>query len=727
MIEVDYSSPKFGTLRAASPHAVYTRARWYDPWRYARGLYATEATWALSPDIGTAQLHWKYGVGMLRGERGFSVRTPDTGEVRYVKIEIAATDGNDVIPWIGMISGGAADAGGRGTSTPDGQSVVPSGSQTLSCLSLEKLLEDTAIRSAVWLDSEAGETFVSDRPLIFNAPRADGKPCGNRSSHPMNGSFVFSGRVGGEDQLWTTHHIVEYLLAHHWPRDFRDAPRLPVILDNQTRLTLMLLRDKPVVDPTHRTLREVLNQLLPPHRLLSWHLYVRDDALYFRVVPLTGDPIVFPDDGGVLLGCDRQVAINYELSRDVRPVHVLAHQESVDRIRLRGRPATVMFSLQWSEDNPGIDRGWTDEQEEKYETGASEQTGYDALDDEQKNQRNAEFRNRDELLGVYSRFAIPNDWNGETDQGRVFLNVYATDRYKICPRELFLLPTLPLLDGFKYETEVGAGGVKIKKTERAPGPHNELAPLVVFKDPEKLDDDDPDHYVQVETIGMQPAGSWGVPRGWSSHVMIPERDRAIVLQIDNAPQHVIAGLDDDPGGDGFSPLPVEAEANEALWHWRDALFTVAAEMGCHCEGVYPPELNVPGRDTIRELTIDAGDAYRLDRIHAGTVIGVQDDGSLERITEGVYLNDDRKKLAVRAEMAFAWFGVPRTSVRFSAPDLRTDIQLGDFVRTVVASGQPQTVNCTVTRISLSIPVDGGSLPTISYDTQFSQLDIGGLL
>ena len=726
MIEIDYTSPRFGTVRQASPHRVLTKARWSQPWREAKGLYALDMTWSLSPGVGTATLHWKYGVGMLRGERGFSVRTPDTGDVRYVKIEVATTDGRDVIPWVGIVTGQTDNAGGRGIFDARGNPIA-SGFQSLPCVALEKVLDDTVIRSATWYDNEAGETFTLDRPITFNAPRADEKPRGNRSSVQPAGSYVFSGRVDGDGELWTTHTILEYLLAYHWPRDFKDTVRLPVSIDANSRLTLMLIKDKPVLDPTHRTLREVINQLLPPQRLLSWHLYVRDDAIYFRVVPLTADGLVFPDDGGMLLGAERDVAINYETGRDVRPLLVRSHHDEVDRVRLRGRRGIAVWSPKWSEENPAIDRGWKEEQEEKYELGDPSDDLADAPVEEHL-RRNAAYRNRDELKTVYSRYVIPHDWNGSTPDGAVFPNVYDTPRYRAYPRELFLLPTLPLLDGYKYETEAGAAGVKIKRTEIAPGPHNELAPLAAFKDP---DYDDPVRYVQADVLGMQAEQSGDgidtASRRWSAHVQIPRYDRAIVLNVTGGPQHVIAGADHEVGGDGFFPLTIEAFNFQKPWHWRDAYFTVAAEMDCFCEGVYPPQLDAPGRDTIRELVVDAGDVYRLDRLHKGTVLGIKDDGSLDKLTESVWLNDDRTKLAVRAELAFAWYGVPRSSVRFSAPDIRTELQLGDFVRTITASGEPTTVNCTVTQIRLTLPVDGGSAPQIEYDTQFSLLDIGALL
>jgi hypothetical protein len=722
MESIVFKSKDYAQQRTVAKAQVFTKLRWRDQWLSAKGLYVNSLAWGLAPSFGTASFAWRYGVGMLREDHSFNVYLPDAGHSRYVKVVIeCGENGEDSLFWYGIIQTSADQAGG--TTRTNAGGVVTTGEQTLSAIGLERLLFDSNVKHAHWLDAEDNNLYMVDRPIQFNEKITEASLRGNRSALCPEGTYVFEGHPEGNIH-WTTVDIVEYLLKYFSPRDAAGQVRIPIALDQRSRVALMHLKHRPHVAVEQQTnVRDILNQILPPQRLLSWFLEVEQDRILLRVVRLTNRNMLFPEDRGMLLGAERTISINYETAKDAQAVVVTEHSEVVDRVRMRGARATSTWSAKHTaDDNSPIDAGWSDPQKTKYDQGYSTAAGYAALTTDEKKMRNAEVRQRDELSTVYSRFAIPLDWDNRVNGTLVLPDFTGFANFKPYRRELFVSGQLALRDGYKYEVGQLPDGT-IKKTEIASGPHNPLPPLVLLKIPES----DPARYVQAELVGLKaPYGGDGSTKAsylGSAHVMIPDRDRSIVLRITGDHQHMIAGT----GDGGFVPLDVESATNQKLWDWRDAWFTISAELDFYAEGKYPPDDMLHQFDDQPKEMIVYAPQLRLDYIAPNTIVGVNADGTLDRLTHTVALfaADDRAKLQARAEIAFAWYGEPRTKISLTTAQVSSAIQLGDYVSHVFQGGERLPVNCTITGISMSFPT-GDSIPLISYETSFFNLDLGML-
>ncbi len=697
----------FGGLNLTLAPLVYTRARWADEWEYRPYLRCNWAQWTIQPGTSQAEIQWNYGPVQMHDMRQKETLLPDDGSRRYVKIEFpnnSYTIGETVEPifWYGMVFGMGTDQGAVADSLTDG-SLYETGAQSIQCVGLEKLLEDTVVCNSAWTDSE-GEMWRVDRGLTFNDYRADGTIGGNMSSVGFEGIPTFSGRILDDDASWTATYILKYLLKHHRPADKNGIP-IPfgLLVDGVWSDVLATIPDRPHL-PTHgRNVRDLINQLVSPDRFVAWTLEVDEtfNAVFIKLVPITGDPILLPS-GALVQANNRRWTFNIDHARTASAI-TLSHADAVERVRVQGARATSTFTI--SNADGTLEEGYTTTQKSSYDSGGSGKPGYAGATNNLKKKLNKWARARDDMKFVYSRFKIPHDWDGtagdgEGGDGGHFCPIdTATLRFKFNPREFELEPQLAMRDGYNYD-DLGGAADPTPPTKSGDGPFNHRPPIVLIRWPaEGMDASDLasiPRWLFIDQVGKMAEEDTAVSdpeTSWSGHVDIPKKDRAIVIKVTGEDQYVIAGAD-------YTQIS-GIETLKYLWDWKTIIATVTAKWDAHCEGVWPRfKADTSNADHIREAVFDAGDEYRLDWLVPNTVIGISTaTGGLQRSEDGGWIQNDKALLVDRARLAFLWYGVERRALQLSTSMINGSVQIGDFV---VETGSliPHAVNTVVTSIRI---------------------------
>lgn len=714
---------------------VYTRDRWDEEWTFQPDLRCNGCLAAVAPATGSAELVWTYGLVKQPDELEKSIILPDDGHRRYVRILWLNTEhafGDEIrhYVWYGIVNGVGARIGGVRS---DGFS-YETGEQTIQCVGLEKILDEQPIHKSAWFSHELQEVRFVDRGLAFNSDRADGVPGGNMEgiANWPNGVPVFSGKVLLDDSFWTTCDAIQYLVGFNRPSD-KNEVELPVGINPDSLALLEILQDRPQLETHGRTLRQMLNQLLPHQRFVTWYVSVDEslNAIFINIVPLPGDALELPSGDTIQANPRRW---NWQMNAGrTSPILVLSHAEGVERVRIQGarRTSTGSFS------NPDgtLVAGYTAAQKTLWDAGGEAGAAFAAAGSNKtkKNALNEEVRSRDALREVYSRFKCPDDWDGRCQNGEgvgtgalVFpfeqLFFPTTDIELFSPakfyqREVYFEPYVMLRDGYLYTTLTDSDGNTVAPVQLTDGPHNFLPPVVVIKTPATGSDASRlaafPRWRHIERLASELESVPGdASKQFSGHVSVPRLDRAIVIKVDGHKQYVIAGADytNKSYEDKYYP-----------WDWKTIIATVTIKGDEYCEGSWPAAADLPGNDYKREALFNAGDDYRLDWIAQGTVIGIDAEGALQRTTGG-WIQDDRQKLQDRARMAFAWYGVPRQAISFPTPKINGSIQLGDYVVSAGDVIHAHEINTVITSIRIDCQGAGmgGSppIPMITYQTDW---------
>ena len=183
-------------------------------------------------------------------------------------------------------------------------------------------------------------------------------------------------------------------------------------------------------------------------------------------------------------------------------------------------------------------------------------------------------------------------------------------------------------------------------------------------------------------------------RNWSGSVRIPQDSRAIELTVQGRPQHVLAFTD-------FTPL-ASIDEEEGEHEWQDCIITICVEDDRHAEGSFG-ESALP--DAHRVLLIDAGQRYKHDFIAEQTVVGIADDGTLQRANAG-YLTDDTDELEDIAKLAHGWYGTPRYALQFETHYMTSGLARGALIADLgIEWGDPNhyhpDINTVVTEIRIT--------------------------
>jgi hypothetical protein len=696
---------------------VYVKAQWDDEWTLEQHAHPLATVWALSPQsLGSAEINWTYGRGLRTGEIVFGTVYP-IGATYLIKIEWDSWYGITTSTWYGMVARVNNELGG--VQKDENDFLYRTGRQRLQCVSLVKVLLDTPIRFSAYWDEDSETIKHIERGLTFNQPGPDGLPRGNRSHLKHDGSYLFSNEVDDGD-FWSIKDIVEYLCIYNSPRDKAGVDRVSFTISEDSLSYLGAGSFRPVIETEGNNLKQILDQLITPERLLAYTIDVNDDgelelivySLYHGADPLAidGQLLALPNARKLDIAFDTAIGDAFQLTDYLSPA---------ERVRIRGARATSTFSISHADDT--LVKKWATSLETVYEAGASGWADYSTPDDSERKQRlNAAVRGRSDLRTVYALFGIPNTWDGTAKNGvgagaavSVFNWTSELEDFQFYNREVYLDPMTPLLTGYDYTNQD-------HPEPSGDGDYQPLPPLVVIAN-------DAGQYYNIEQIGRGAIGAQvhnTQSYAWSASVNVPHQSRNLYLPVQGEAQHIL-------DKNGFSPLPVDD--NHGAWEWENIIATVTVQWDVFCEGAWPATKgDLPNTDYVREVVLYAGDNYRLDWLAAGTVVGLETaDGTLQRAYAGMWLQDDRKKLLERAKLAFEWLRRPRQALTFNTCRITREIRLGDLIRYFgellpvgfqTNSQSLPEVNCVVSEIRIEAPM--GDLnnpppaPRIVYVTDF---------
>ncbi len=713
---------------------VYYRQNWADDWTVAAGIGVDRVIWAAAPRISTAQLYWRYGFGKLAGAATFQQLTRKDWSRFYIKIGIRSPSlleaGNYVTTnWYGIVDLTRDIIEGPDLPYPQ------AGQQALIAYGLEAELYRCVIRDIQFVQKGTGTVLRYMAGLECNA---DGKA--NRTpSKTADGYYVFAEDLSTA-QFWSTRDIVEYVIGDHGLHDSstpdggerQDGVSIPMTIDAGALANLPNW-DAPEVTLHGKSPGQVLNQVIARQRLLGWYAAVDElttpDTLKIVPFTFTGTPITITAGKTIAANSNTKhvevygssesdVAVQWDSSGQFDQVIVEGcKRRSVFTI---GQPAGWGYTLQ---------AGWTTALETLYEQAGSTDPAY-PTDIDDRRRRNALVRGSDKLATVFSRFEIPDTWNFTCGDGGgvnwypVFLPdvVYGqADEFDLATimyrPHLDLLPTLPLLADVDYSGGI-TGGTWLGKGDR----HEEMAPIVLIETPEQAG-----KFVVIETAGIRS----DLPRThedgndrWSASVRVnssKKRDPAIYVNVSGQAQHVIAGAD-------FSPLAEDKACG--AYDWRTMVATVAVEEDRRCYGAYPEAGDLPSREILRVLRIQADDSdskeFRQDFMPEGTVLGINQAGELVKSPQPQWINDARTKLYELAKFAFQWYGIERCSLELSTKKVNGHLSIGDLIVSLSRSATADIdIGTCITQIMLDNPLSSAAAPPVArmtIITAYAELD-----
>lgn len=730
-----------GGLRDVGGHTVEFRRRWTDDWTAYANAHCTDAVWAASPTMPTATIVWPYGIVKTTESNAYQVATKVTVSRWYVRVtfvtdvdEAALADEDDpdrgTKVWYGVVADVQDDQAGY---VESGGTKYATGQQTLNCYGLEYLLDQSSIKSS-WYDVVEMMPEETDAAVTFNR---DGR--GNRSfarlpGEEIDNAYVFVDPSHSEVPTWSTRDIVRYLLRWQGPSKSSTYYNrgIKFKLEWETRLNHA---DAPVLPQEGVTVLSLLQRLIDRRRLMSFYLQVNDDDVV-ELVPFSFTPTDIDLTEWVTWIVPyntSQKTIYYEQDELTRLATREVDVKAVDRVIARGakRTSTCTMYVDETLGSELLEPEWDTEtggDEETYEAGASNVTGYSTWDLKTKQARNQEVRSHEDLRAVYSWFRLSMFWDGTVDFSGTVFPVFVDDEGRAVDDfysgAIRILPYIPLYAGIEY------GGMDPALGE--PSDPAYRRPFAIFKDPVTQRYLHGERIAELSEGDFDPVGDGNNYR-WSATVRAQNVLPIIEVNVSGEPQHVIANTD-------FSPLAgVDRELGQ--FDYRDIgtdrgmLVTLALEEPRYAEASYPAA-GVPddaGIDAQRALVIWAGDDYRKDYVANLTVTDVDDDGALVRTDTSYikYVRDDTDQLAVMARMAYEWYTTDRSIVTLETKRLTNELSVGDMITTLgditidSYTTHSHTVNTPITTIRIQTPrIRPGSLaePTMTVVTGAAELD-----
>lgn len=729
MSTLHFISPTGADVKA---QRTYWKERWADPWTLmSPKLWCNAAQWTAAPSLPVAELHWRYGIALEPGQHQFAARFKESNRLRqYVKVEYDTfavdPEATDPLRWYGSVEIELDDFQGVVERAVGGDVIAfASGKNFFTCYGLEALLDTAFVTTSVVSKLEGGVAIVN-RAIAFNAGGI-----GNMSPAPgPDGVYVFHHSREGAG-TWSTWAAVNYLLKYHTPKDFNGQALLPFELGG-VGLGALTPYDELNLPTQGKTLRELLNILIPRQRLAGWSLMPEDTAGGAIVVTpftMTGTaiPLEIPSAPFWTIPAN---PLQYRLATEKDRGRELPIKRSTadacDQVIVQGarRTSTATFSFY----DGTLAKGWSDALETAYEAAASGEADYAGLELYEKMHRNEQARAADQFLPVYQRFVLPAAFAflvGDGLSGTPTNPLAPTDgdplvANRLAADDLGFTIYLALQEGFENAV--------MPPTEVEEPPHRQQKPLVFYP---RSDSTGPEpRYRQIDAIGISAETPEAMDAGdvWSARVKVAE-DGALWIDLEGEHPEDFAYAD-------FTRLP-DVDEDPALLgqaDFRQMLCTLTVEWSEYAVGICPLAA-APGRDIVRRFVIDAGDKYRCDYLCPNTIVGLTPaTGELVRCDDGGFIRDDRDQLLAIARVAWCWYSVTRRSIVFETSLLNSSLRIGSFITAIgddAVEGDVHTeeINSVVTSIEVRSPSVEGSgnpqpaVPQIKYETAYGELDV----
>lgn len=676
-------------------------------WTQVDDLYLQRLSLNLAPGIDEADLLWQFGT-----IDGAYVANLDLAG-KYVRIECA----DPAIDWVGYVLGkrqtrwGQEDDGG-------GQQRLTGGDSLLRAVGLEWFIGRKIIASDKVKTSSGTATI--NRAIGFNTGSGAGRgvelePLENKSTA---GSYFELGKIGRE--AWSIKEAVEYLLDFHAPQD-KDGNIEPVAWDFDAPASLLTYLNAQPCPPTPtegRSVLQVLNTLLSPRRGLQWRIEWFNGFSTATVTADTLAPSNVSLPGGLTLPANSdQTTLAPDAETELTSCNVeVDYSRRYDQVIVRGARKRAVFTVSQAASN--LEAGWSSAQETTYIAGASGDSGYGALSDDDKKRANDRVREAGELERVYQVYRIPDNWDGRSNDG----STSGTKQYA-CPNinyetgsiiggsdiampGLRLLPTLPLVAGWDYFDATnptdGDGSDANYQWQR---------PFAVIDAGEASTQW---RFVHAINTTDEDDGSGGtVQRRTSYHMRALPGEPAFQLVPGGGLSHALAKNHFNDATDPPSNYATELD-------YAGLRATVCGEWDEYCEGTSPLAGSTPSSDPLDTLYISIGTRARFDYLAAGTIYDCRK-GALKTVSVGGLLRDDRDLCHQIATIAHEWYATDRGTVSLTLGSVVTPVTLGQLVTTVGTAEAAETVNAVVSRVTYDFAAGRASI-----SCGFEDLDFAGL-
>lgn len=667
---------------------VSIRQSWADAWQSAPYLRCDRVVYGTGSRPGTARFQYFYGRIQRSDDDQFSLYLPYDIAKWYVKVEYTDESSPTVDKtWYGIIVSTREQY--------EGDAPEDSGLQLVTAFEMSWALSRVQITSDVVVKAGDPDGTRIERPISFNfregfaatdrrrGNRTPNKPAG-ASTHQFDGNFDSA-------ELWTITDAVEYLLWAHSPWG-TNGPDLAV--GNPTFFDWYA----PPIPTEGRSVLDVISQLVDERRGFGWNFLVSGDEstvnVWFYSYAQTQVTIDTPPRT-LLPANGSQVAITTAGDPSYTQVQLgLDAQKKYGQIRSIGARRRAIFTMGQSRQSSDAD--WTGTEETAYKTGDPSVTTGDLSDQTLAHDK---YRWRDELNHVYTRFKLPDDWDGLINGSDPVCPVIdsngdpsPTTVVPFWQPGLRFLSALPIRQGWKYTDPANP----TKTTEDAPfrkmfaiyGLDNK------FHTNEQLRALNADEKKKLRFTAM----------------VLAEPDRPAVRSIPSTIPHA-------QGKTYFDPATYKTAFPNLVIDWKDIQFTVCAEWDDYVEGQYPdtPEEAFDSDDV---LVIRAGSQYKLDWMAKDTAYDVGDDGVELTSAQGGFIQDDRQRLADLSKAAWTWYGVPRSAIMLARAKIAAPISVGGMITTL----DGQTVNSVVVSITDDF-LDGSQ----RLETSIGKLDIRRLV
>lgn len=726
-------------IREASAHKVYLKENWTGGWEEQPWLYCTWCTFAAAPSVSAAAFEWRYGIGLRQGEMEFCHEAHANWLGKWVKVEIEQppdADGNpqDPIVWRGRFEEDARRPEGAFVGVK--QARQESGDQALLAYGLEAVLDRHKITSSFYTLVGSGGALWDlrvRRGLTFNLPN-QGANAGNRMPYTSNRgtyTFTFSVAAGGFCDYWSTRDILQYLAAYHPPDEsevIQGACAIELVID-QDALDAGIVPDwdRPIVASHGRTLKSILDELLDRRRLLSYAVEVDDEdplneKLVIRPFTFLDEEVELPS-GQVLPANEDQISLDLDAVVDLEPAIVRrSTSQTYDQVVAVGDRVLCVGSFSY--EDATLEAGWSAALQTQYEAGGA--AGYTANDTKHSKQaKDADARKAEKCFRVFSYFDLVAGWDGQVGNGE------AADKHDLFPwaelpeldkaeDEVWYRPEMRFERQLPLKTDHDYSGDAIADksiTDGTPtGRHWEYRrPYVVIWCPDLSEAGYP-HWCEIERLAgpskIELMGH-GAGRPTAGRVRCQDEFPGIVVRVSGGQQHGIAYGQ-------FNPLAHDEHFGQ--FSYTEMIATLAARADCYVQRTWPDPMG-SAPEMMRRLWIDASRRCKLEYVAPGTVVDVDDDGTLKRTNAGGFIRDDREDLADLARLAYKWYGVERQSLELVYRQATGVFSIGHLVATIGADQTEEEVRTAITEIRIDLARESTQTHRTTVRTQWAELDV----
>ena len=714
---------------ALDEQAVFLRTAWGSPWFAIPHLNCDWATWSVAGiQVNRAQLSFRYGEGMRPGESAIAEvqRGDPTSFLRsFVKIEFGTSPNKWI--WVGTIES-IGDV-------QEGTATYPSGDIRFNCYGLEFLLQQHRIVNSAIEEGSQQSLVTTSRGITFNNHSR-----GNRSQNMHGSTYVFGVDQGdglAANQTWSSLDIVRYLLEYQVPGG-KNSFAIPWAL-HSSAVPFIPDYDAPIVAQNGRRTLDLLDNLITRERGVTWW-YELDDStgiVWIHATSFTDTPVSL-GTGQTIPANPNIDNINFERDPATRDaLWVTQSIDQVDQIIMQGARRTSTFTINHQVDQTAWP-AWTAAQEVEYEAGASGWGVYTTSHVFEKRILNAEARSREAVSSVFSEITLPYDWDklaggGDTDvaekQPVIPIDGDPTQSAPLYTKEAYFARNLSLLKGRDYSSNKISQGTYLDHDQK---PHEPLKPFALALPPSQraVSPVTDKRWLYCDKIGHTadlPYTADYIDREWSCRVRVLPESTSLLLEVSGGQygQHMIAGHSGNPQ---FSGLQEDLWDGAPEYDWREWIMTISLVEDRFCEYRWPADASIASTSSVRRLVIDAGQNYRRDYVVPNTVVGLDNEGHLERSTSGGYVRDDTDKLESIAKAAWEWYGVRRNTVRFMTvfrPPV-SGLSLGRYIDKINVGDNELDVKSVITQFKIiHTEVDEGQQAEnalLSIETGFAEID-----